>query len=47
VTFTAASGSGIAYSKGFALEASKEYEVNCLWQGTKWMITAVEFESQS
>ena len=43
VTFTASSGVAISYSKDFALEASKEYEVNCLWQGTKWLITAVEF----
>lgn len=43
VTFTAASGVTISYAKDFAIEASKEYEVNCLWNGTKWLVTAVEF----
>jgi hypothetical protein len=47
VTFTAASGVAISYSKDFALEASKEYEVNCLWQGTKWIIMATEVETPS
>lgn len=47
VTFTAESGVTISYSKDFALEASKEYEVNCLWQGTKWIIMAVEVETPS
>lgn len=45
VTFAAASGVAISYSKDFTMEASKEYEVNCLWNGTKWLITAVEFET--
>ena len=47
VTFTAATGVVISYSKDFALEASKEYEVNCLWQGSKWIIMAVEVETPS
>lgn len=47
VTFTAASGVTISYSKGFALAASKEYEVNCLWQGTKWIVMENEIETPS
>ena len=43
VTFMATTGVTISYSKDFALAASKEYEVNCLWNGTKWLITAIEF----
>ena len=43
VTFAAASGVTISYAKDFELEASKEYEVNCLWNGAKWLIAAVEF----
>jgi hypothetical protein len=47
VTFTAASGVTISYSKDFALEASKEYEVNCLWNGAKWIIMGQEVETPS
>lgn len=47
VTFTAASGVTISYSKDFSIGASTEYEVNCLWQGTKWIIIATEVETPS
>ena len=47
ITFAAATGVTISYSKGFALDASKEYEVNCLWQGTKWIIMEQEVETPS
>lgn len=47
VTFTAASGVTISYSKDFSIDASTEYEVNCLWQGTKWIIMAMEVETPS
>lgn len=43
VTFTGGTGVAIAYSDGFALDASTEYEVNCLFNGTKWLVTATTF----
>lgn len=45
VTFTAASGVTITKSKGFTIAASKEYEIICFWNGTKWLITMVEFSA--
>ena len=38
------SGGTIKRMKGFAIEASKTYEVVALYNGSKWLITATEFE---
>lgn len=38
VTLTAAGGATIAYYDGYAIEASKSYELNCMWNGTKWVV---------
>jgi len=44
---TISSTATIMYAEGYALEASKTYEVNCLWNGTLWVITAFAYESAS
>ena len=46
VTFQATSGS-VYYSKGWATDAGKVYEVNALFNGTAWYLTQVEMEVQS
>ena len=38
VTFTSADSSPIEYFKDYAIEASKTYELNCMFNGTKWTI---------
>ena len=45
ITFS--SSATIMYASDFALEASKTYEVNCLWNGTVWVLTAFAYESAS
>ena len=42
VTFVSAGTERILYQKDFALEAERLYEVNALWNGYAWVITAVE-----
>jgi hypothetical protein len=42
ITFS--STNTILYQNGFALEASKTYEINALWTGAAWVIAAVEIE---
>ena len=42
VTFVSAGTERILYQKDFALEAERSYEVNALWNGHAWVITAVE-----
>jgi hypothetical protein len=42
ITFS--STNTILYQNGFALEASKTYEINALWNGAAWVIAAVEIE---
>lgn len=32
----------VYYQDGFAIEAGKSYEVNCLWNGVAWVVAAVE-----
>lgn len=32
----------VYYQDGFAIEARKTYEVNCLWNGAAWVVAAVE-----
>lgn len=41
ITFT--STSPIAYQKGYALASNSTYEINCLSNGSYWLITNVEF----
>lgn len=38
VTFASADSSPIEYFKDYAIEASKTYELNCMFNGTKWTI---------
>lgn len=42
VTFTAPSGVNVYYQNGYAIEAGKTYEINCLWNGSTWIVAAVE-----
>lgn len=32
----------VYYQDGFAIDAGKTYEVNCLWNGAAWVVAAVE-----
>lgn len=41
VTFTS-SGNDVYYSDGFSIDASSTYEINALWNGAAWIITAVK-----
>lgn len=38
VTITPQSGDTVSYFSGYAIEASKSYELNILWNGTKWIV---------
>lgn len=38
VTISSASSQTIEYFVDYAIEASKSYELNCMWNGTKWII---------
>lgn len=38
VTFTSADNTPIAYFDGFAIDANTEYEINCLFNGAKWIL---------
>jgi len=45
VTF--ASSHPVVYQDGFALEASKTYEINCLFNGAAWVLMAAEINTGS
>ena len=47
VTFTSADSSPIMYEAGFSIEENKYYEVTCLWDGAKWLLSAKEFVEPS
>ena len=47
ITISGGSGVTVEYNENFALEASTTYEVNCLWNGTKWIVTAFAYGSLS
>lgn len=38
VTISSAGSQTINYFSDYAIEASKSYELNCMWNGTKWII---------
>lgn len=38
VTITPASGDTVSYFSGYSIEASKTYELNIMWNGTKWIV---------
>jgi len=39
ITFTSAGSQTIKYLDGYKIEASKLYEINCIWNGVAWMIS--------
>lgn len=39
---TGGSAPDVCFSKGYAIEAGKTYEVNCLWNGASWIVASVE-----
>ena len=39
LTITPPSGVTVSYYDGYSIEASKEYELNLLWNGTKWIVS--------
>ena len=39
LTITPPTGVTVSYYDGYAIEASKEYEINLLWNGTKWIVS--------
>ena len=39
---TGGSAPDVYYQDGYAIEAGKTYEVNCLWNGAAWIIASVE-----
>ena len=38
VTLTASGGATISYFADYAIEANTSYEINCLWNGQKWIV---------
>ena len=38
VTISSASSQTIEYFADYAIAANKSYELNCMWNGTKWII---------
>lgn len=44
VTFTAAGSAAISYFSGYAIEAGKNYELNLLFNGTKWIVAYGVYE---
>ena len=39
---TSGTAPDVYYQDGFAIESSKTYEVNCLWNGASWIVASVE-----
>lgn len=39
VTFSAGGSATIAYSSGYQIEGGKSYELECKWNGEKWLVT--------
>lgn len=44
VTLTASEGKTISYFADYAIEASTEYEINIIWNGTKWVVAFATIE---
>ena len=42
ITFTSADNKTISYYSSYAIEASKEYEISIVFNGTKWIIASAE-----
>lgn len=45
ITFTANDGKTIIKAEGYKIEAGCTYEINCVFNGVQWVVTAVKFES--
>lgn len=43
ITFTS-TASNIYYNEGYAIEAEKTYEINCMWNGNVWIIASFEIK---
>ncbi|MBO4787057.1 MAG: hypothetical protein J5510_08320, partial [Prevotella sp.] len=39
LTITPPTGVTVSYYDGYSIEASKEYEINLLWNGSKWIVS--------
>ena len=39
---TGGSAPDVLYQDGYAIESGKTYEVNCLWNGSAWIVASVE-----
>ena len=42
VTIISADSKDVYFQDGFEIEAGKTYEVNCLWNGSAWIVASVE-----
>ena len=42
VTIATADSKDVYYQDGYAIESGKTYEVNCLWNGSAWIVASVE-----
>lgn len=42
ITIASADSKDVYYQDGYAIEAGKTYEVNCLWNGAAWIVASVE-----
>ena len=44
VTITSANSANIAYFSGYTISASTTYELNIMWNGTKWIVAYAVIE---
>ena len=44
VTISSAASATISYFSGYSIEASKSYELNIMWNGTKWIVAYATIE---
>lgn len=44
---TGGSAPDVYYQDGYAIEAGKTYEVNCLWNGAAWIVASVEINTSN
>lgn len=42
VTFTSQNGANILYHEGYGIASGRTYEINCLWNGSAWVIASLE-----
>jgi len=45
VTFAGASGINVIAQDGFSIEASTTYEINAIFNGTKWVLAAMKLNT--